>query len=811
MRKFYVPLVAAMTAMFLMLGTMLAFATVQTDQPDYTPGSVVTISGDNSNGVGYLAGEAVSVEVSGPNGYQASCEGLADDNGAWSCQVTLSDSDLAVGEYTYTAMGQTSAVSESGTFTDSTVNTQIANFKADPNPLTLPGSTTISGQVQQQGNNNDTIAGLDVEVTHYSNSGCTTGLFRTDPLTTTSGGYFSEAYSPSATEYIKAHVADKTVGGVKYVGSYSSCVTLTVNPAAPSDTTPPVISYVLNPASPDGSNGWYKSNVTLTWTVTENESPGSLVKTGCVNQNITADQDATTYSCSATSDGGTATQVDVTIKRDATAPGITWSSGISNGDTFEFGSVPGAATCTATDGRSGPDTCTVTGYGTTVGPHTLTATAYDKAGNSKVETRSYTVGKASSTVTVTCTAGAPYTYTGSAQTPCTAEATGAGMGPVDVTDSLLYSDNIVVGTATADASWDGDANHEGSDGSTHFTIGQAATTTTVTCTAGPFTYNGLAHEPCSASVTGAGGLNQSLTVTYVNNTNAGTATASAAYAGTANYEGSDGSTHFTITKADATCLVFGYSGVYDAALHGASGSCTGVGGEDAGTLVLGATYKNVPGGNAHWAFTGNGNYDDENGDVAITITKADATCLVSGYDVVLDGNAHTATGSCSGVGGVDLTSLLDLSGTTHTAAGDYLADPWTFAGNGNYNSKSGTVNDRIHYNWTGFFQPVDNTLWNSAKAGQAIPVKFNLGGDQGLDIFRSGYPKITARACPGSSALVDPIEEYVTVTAGGSSLTYGMQQYVYVWKTQKTYAGKCFVFELGLKDGTSHTFNVQFK
>jgi Thrombospondin type 3 repeat len=88
----------------------------------------------------------------------------------------------------------------------------------------------------------------------------------------------------------------------------------------PSDTTPPSISYLLNPASPDGSNGWYKSDVTLTWTVTENESPSSLVKTGCVDQTITADQAATTYSCSATSDGGSAGPVNVSIKRDANAP-----------------------------------------------------------------------------------------------------------------------------------------------------------------------------------------------------------------------------------------------------------------------------------------------------------------------------------------------------------------------------------------------------------------------------------------------------------------------------------------------------------
>ncbi len=94
------------------------FATVSTDQPDYSPGSVVTISGDNSNGAGYLAGETVDVAVSGPNGYASSCQGTADANGAWSCQVTLSPDVSAVGSYSYTATGATSGVTETGSFTD---------------------------------------------------------------------------------------------------------------------------------------------------------------------------------------------------------------------------------------------------------------------------------------------------------------------------------------------------------------------------------------------------------------------------------------------------------------------------------------------------------------------------------------------------------------------------------------------------------------------------------------------------------------------------------------------------------------------
>jgi hypothetical protein len=116
------------------------------------------------------------------------------------------------------------------------------------------------------------------------------------------------------------------------------------------------------------------------------------------------------------------------------------------------------------------------------------------------------------------------------------------------------------------------------------------------------------------------------------------------------------------------------------------------------------------------------------------------------------------------------------------------------------------------YRFAGFYQPVDNGDWNSAKAGSTIPVKFSLGGDQGLNIFKSGFPKATPITCPGGSEPVDPIEQ--TITANASGLTYdaSTDQYVYAWKTTKnSWAGKCYRLELGLNDDTSHTFDVQFK
>jgi hypothetical protein len=129
--------ILALTTALLLALTSIALAAVWTDQADYSPGSEVTISGDNSDGAGYLPGEMVHVDVVGPNGYEAECNAVADDNGAWSCQVTLASDESAVGEYSYKATGQSSGVSQSGMFTDATPHN--VNFATSG----LPGGVSI--------------------------------------------------------------------------------------------------------------------------------------------------------------------------------------------------------------------------------------------------------------------------------------------------------------------------------------------------------------------------------------------------------------------------------------------------------------------------------------------------------------------------------------------------------------------------------------------------------------------------------------------------------------------------------------------
>ena len=114
------------------------------------------------------------------------------------------------------------------------------------------------------------------------------------------------------------------------------------------------------------------------------------------------------------------------------------------------------------------------------------------------------------------------------------------------------------------------------------------------------------------------------------------------------------------------------------------------------------------------------------------------------------------------------------------------------------------------YDFTGFFPPVDNLgVVNEVRAGGAVPVKFSLGADQGLDIFAAGSPTSREVECD-DGAETNNVEE--TVSAGGSSLQYDptTEQYTYVWKTDRAWAGQCRQLVVTLDDGTTHRADFHF-
>ena len=172
----------------------------------------------------------------------------------------------------------------------------------------------------------------------------------------------------------------------------------------------------------------------------------------------------------------------------------------------------------------------------------------------------------------------------------------------------------------------------------------------------------------------------------------------------------------TITPATLTISATSDTKVYDSttAVTGVTPTVTGLKGSDTvtdaatgGAVTEGFSSPNVLGTDGHGTNnmvidpflvndgTYGQNYNITVNTAAGTITPANANLSVTGYDVTYDGNTHTATGSATGISDVDLSSDLDLAGTTHTNAGSY-ADTWTFSDpTGNYAPEHGSLTDNI--------------------------------------------------------------------------------------------------------------------
>src|SRR5512132_2142369 len=93
-------------------------------------------------------------------------------------------------------------------------------------------------------------------------------------------------------------------------------------PDVPGDPTPPLVVPVITGAL--GLNGWYTTNVTLNWSVTDPESVITSTA-GCDVVTFTSDSTGLSRTCSATSDGGTTT-ITKPLKIDKTPPQATGST-----------------------------------------------------------------------------------------------------------------------------------------------------------------------------------------------------------------------------------------------------------------------------------------------------------------------------------------------------------------------------------------------------------------------------------------------------------------------------------------------------
>jgi hypothetical protein len=124
-------------------------------------------------------------------------------------------------------------------------------------------------------------------------------------------------------------------------------------PVPPGDATPPLIEPEVTGTF--GANGWYTSDVTVSWAVTDAESSVTSA-TDCDTSTVLADSADAEFTCSATSAGGTSSET-VHVHRDATPPGATASaSPFPNANGWNSGDV--TVHIAGTDATSGIASCT---------------------------------------------------------------------------------------------------------------------------------------------------------------------------------------------------------------------------------------------------------------------------------------------------------------------------------------------------------------------------------------------------------------------------------------------------------------------
>jgi fructan beta-fructosidase len=161
--------------------------------------------------------------------------------------------------------------------------------------------------------------------------------------------------------------------------------------APPGDSTAPHVTPVVNGTA--GTNGWYLSNVSVIWNVVDAESAISSSQ-GCGPTNVTSDTSGITFTCTATSAGGSST-ASVTIKRDTVAPSAPVLSPLQGATYNRNQKVPALYACL--DLRSGIAQCAGTvAVGQRIdtgskGTKSFTVNARDQAGNTRAVTVQYRV------------------------------------------------------------------------------------------------------------------------------------------------------------------------------------------------------------------------------------------------------------------------------------------------------------------------------------------------------------------------------------------------------------------------------------
>ena len=508
------------------------------------------------------------------------------------------------------------------------ITTPITGAKASAPDCTYNGSAQQPA-VTVTLNGSTLKSGTDYTVSYSNNTAAGTGKF-----TVTGKGDYSGTVSGTFT------IARKSISGVT-LGTTSYTYDGKAKTPAVKDGSKTLVSGTDYSAT-------YSDNVnpgTCTMTITgKGNYSGTAVKSFTISKQLTSLSSATVTASSCTYNGS-AQQPTVTVKL--------------NGNTI-------------------PSTGYNVSYSSNINAGTATVTITGKGDYTGSASGTFTINKKSiSGVTLGTTS---YTYDGKAKTPAVKDGSKALTSGTDY--SATYSDNVNPGTCTMTIT--GKGNYTGSVAKT-FTITKNTTSiANATVSASACTYNGSAQQPAvTVKLNGTAIPSSGYTVSYSNNTNAGTATITVT--GKGDYSGTAKGT-FTINKKSVSGVSLATTSyTYDGKAK------TPAVKDGSKTLVSGTDYTakysdNVNVGTCTVTITGTGNYT---GSKALTFTIKSNLKDIS--------SASVTASACNYNGNAQQPAVTVTLGGTKLSASDYSV---AYSNNVNAGTATVTVTGKGSYTGT---------------------------------------------------------------------------------------------------------------
>jgi hypothetical protein len=189
-------------------------------------------------------------------------------------------------------------------------------------------------------------------------------------------------------------------------------------------------------------------------------------------------------------------------------------------------------------------------------------------------------------------------------------------------------------------------------------------------------------------------------------------------------------------------------------------------------------------------------------------TPVDGASYAMGEGVLADydcSDEPNGSGVLSCVGDVADGAALD---TSTPGARSFTVTATDVAGN----SASTTVAYEVVEepdDFRGFRRPVEDfPTINRWIAGEAVPVRFSLGGYKGMDVLAPGYPQVAEVECgAGEEPTSGRPARSVWWQKG---LRYKHRSYIFMWRTDRDWTRGCRQFLIQLKDGSVHRAEFKF-